>query len=265
MSQRLDDPAPESAARSRRKALWIIIVAVVAVAGLATATIMLWPRSDSPPPEAPTGQVDPPAGDVLAVAEYGWSLLEQPEAALSLALTVTNESALVAKETELAVIPVDDQGNPVAPPITLTLHTALADATAATTAVVPMTELDATADPTEITDLAITIGDTTQWWHDAGDIAATEDLTLSGHIEFIDTHDGLSNLEFTLTRQADRTWLDFQAIALFRDQTGRLIGGCQSEYNIVGNEAPTRIIDCAVPPTADREQTETHADTITQR
>lgn len=257
------EPAePDEQPAVTRRRLWLIaglIAAVVVMA--ATLAVVIWPDESPPPPPQASGPVDPPTEEALRPVDRGWAVLTEPEPALSLVVTVANESTLIARGTSVGVTPVDDSGQPITDPVEMLINTIPARGVMAATAIIPVEELG-DVDLSGIQDLSTQVDGTAQWWYDAGDVAPAEELTLSGAIDYRDTYDGLSNLEFSMTREADRVWVDYLAIALFRDSAGRPVGGCHTEFNIVGVTAVTRILDCPVPESADRQKTEVFADVL---
>lgn len=231
----------------------ILVGAGVAALAVIGAGIALWPDA----PADPVPQSGPVEADgALELVESGWSFLDEAGPALSLAVVVSNPSDLIARGTTVEVTPVDADGVALADPVDIVIDTVPAGERMAGAAVVP------TDGEVPIDGLTVEVGPTTQWWYDAGDLAPKETLALSGPIDFRDTYDGLSNLEFTLTREQDRTWVDFNAVALFRDADGLVVGGCEHVFNIVGNRAVARVVDCPVPETTDRDLTEVFADVM---
>ncbi|MFD0557785.1 hypothetical protein FB566_3071 [Stackebrandtia endophytica] len=258
----MEPPEPtEDPASAGHRRWWIAGLITALVAVLATVTIVFWPNESRPPPPQTSGPVDPPTDESLRPVDRGWTVLTAPEPALSLVVTVANESTLIARGAAVDVTPVDGAGRPLTDPVELLINTIPGKGVMAATAVIPVEELG-DVDPAAIDDLSTRIDATAEWWYDAGDIAPAEQLTLSGDIDYRETYDGLSNLEFTMAREADRIWVDYLAIALFRDSAGRPVGGCQTEFNIVGVTAVTRILDCPVPESADRRKTEVFADVL---
>ena len=234
-----------------RNVLVGIGVAALVVGGAAVA---LWPDEPDPPSPAVSGPVD--ADHSLDVVEHGWTILEEAGSALSLAVVVANPSDLIARTTIVEMTPVDVDGDPVTEPVDIVVDTVPAQARMAGAVVIPSGHVG------DVVDVTVKVGATAQWWSDTGDLAPKEELALSGPVDFRDTYDGLSNLEFTLTREQDRTWVDYDAVAVFRDGDGQVVGGCKHPFNIVGNRALTRILDCPVPEVADRDQTEVFADVV---
>lgn len=223
------------------------------------------PSDDSSASPTPTEQLpldDPGDGGEVTISQTGLSGLSDPagRTMVDYAVVLSNSSALVAADVTITVALLDADGEPVVDQVngtSVVSHRIPVVMPGDSAGLGHYTYVDE-----DVAELSVSV-DTVHWWPVDNSRRPFAELVVS-EVSSRWADDGAGEVEFTVgSGYADR--LDRpDAVALFRDADGTLLGGSGiGDYTDAampaGDSAHTITVDYAVPANADPNRTEVYA------
>lgn len=226
---------------------------------------LTWGEPDGPKPKptpSPTlVEVEAPGGQPITIAESGHTLAKNgDDNRLTYGFVLANGSEFVATNTRITFTGLDDKGKDI-PSATWTqfIYRIAGGGKAALTG--DFDTEGAYSTTVSIVDVRAVVGTTESWWRDSGDTDAKLATLIPSGVTvttgqpkrpYSDVR--LSDIRFDLPPGGE-SWLEREYEAVFRDASGKIVGGCSSRslshtaLTKPGDDRPG-ISECFIPPAA---------------